>query len=257
MFYSLRGPNENVVMHPEETCEVDVVDADAVMKFLSVNPDFFHNNQDLLARLRVPHVTGATVSLVEKQVSVLRSRCSRLEGSLRDLIGVARDNEALHGRLHGLIRDIVSARDVGEIMTLVGASLAANFSASDVRLLLLDNTARRRAATRLLPAHPQAAASAADKVDDATRAAFDTLFERGETVCGMPDARQLQLLVGDASSGVGSAALIPLAHEGRVGILMLASRDESRFASGKGVMFLDQLGEVLGRRLSVLGVKPS
>jgi len=256
MFYSLRGPNENVEMHPEETCEVDVVDADAVMAFLTGNPDFFEVNQDLLTRLRVPHASGSAVSLVEKQVSVLRSKCSRLETSLRDLIGVARDNEALHGRLHGLIRDIVSARDVNEILSLVGASLSANFNASDVRLLLLDGTARRRAATRLDPAHPQAAASALAKVDDTTLAAFDAVFKRGETVCGMPDAAQLALLVGASASEVGSAALIPLSHGGRVGVLMLASRDESRFSSGKGVMFLDQLGEVLSRRLCVLGVKP-
>jgi len=243
-------------MHPEKTCDIGVVDADAVMKYLSVNPDFFETNQDLLTRLRVPHATGAAVSLVEKQVSVLRAKCGRLETSLRDLIGVARDNEALHARLHGLIRDIVSGRHINDILTLVGESLSANFTASDVRLLLLDGTARRRVATRMDPDHPHAAAACQQRVDDELVACFGELFARGETVCGMPDAAQLKLLMGDRASQVGSAALIPLIHEGCVGVMLLTSRDESRFASGKGVMFLDQLGEVLARRLCVLGVKP-
>ena len=33
---------------------------------------------------------------------------------------------------------------------------------------------------------------------------------------------------------------------------MLTSRDESRFAAGKGVVFLDQLGGVLSRRVRAL-----
>jgi len=242
-------------MQLEQTCDIGVVDADAVVKYLNVNPDFFELNQDLLIRLRVPHATGAAVSLVEKQVSVLRSRCGRLETSLHELIGVARDNEALHERLHGLIRDIVSARDVNEILTLVGTSLCASLTASDVRLLLLDGTAKRRVATRMDPQHAHAAAACSRRVDENMVATFGELFARGETVCGLPGAAQLELLMGEGAGEVGSAALIPLRHHGIVGVLLLTSRDESRFAAGKGVLFLDQLGEVLARRLCVLGVR--
>ena len=65
------------------------------------------------------------------------------------------------------------------------------------------------------------------------------------------------MLVGRDSADIGSAALIPLQHEGRLGLVMLTSRDESRFAAGKGVVFLDQLGDVLSRRLHALGRPPA
>lgn len=243
-------------MQPEETAEVTTLDAGAVMQYLTCHPDFFDANPDFLARLRVPHSAGSAVSLVEKQVSVLRSKCNRLETSLHDLIGVARANEELHNRLHKLIQEIISADDLASVLTLVSNSLIENFNASDVRLLVFDNTAKRRSATRLAADHEHLAAAGQARIEDDCVALFDSLFEQGETRCGMPGIEELIALVGNDTAQVGSAALIPLAHEGQLGVLALISRDESRFATGKGVMFVDQLGEVLGRRLHSLGVKP-
>ena len=48
----------------------------SVGEYLQAYPDFFERNGALLAKLRLPHLrdTGATVSLVERQVEVLRER---------------------------------------------------------------------------------------------------------------------------------------------------------------------------------------
>ena len=243
-------------MQLEETSDVSAIDAGAVMRYLNCHPDFFDANPDFLARLRVPHASGTAVSLVEKQVSVLRSKCNRLETSLHDLIGVARENEELHKRLHRLIQEVISASDLADVLTLTSESLVENFNASDVRLLVFDNTAKRRSATRIPLDHEHLATAGQSALDDECVTLFQSLFDNTETRCGMPSAAQLEALVGDDSAQVGSAALIPLAHEGQLGVLALISRDESRFATGKGLMFVDQLGEVLGRRLHALGVKP-
>ena len=69
---------------------------------------------------------------------------------------------------------------------------------------------------------------------------------------GLPSAEHLDLLVGKDHANVASAAIMPLYHERELGVVMLSSRDESRFASGKGVMFLNQLGDMLSRRLHTL-----
>ena len=244
-------------MQPEHTGASDSPDAEAVFRFLSASPDFFDRNGDLLARLRVPHVTGA-VSLVEKQVAVLRGKCDRLEHGLRDLVGVARDNERLHEHVHRLTQEIISAADVDALFALAGDALERDFNASGVRFLLLDPRSRKKSA-RLDPAHPRAAAATAEGLAPAElEAAFEDVLDSGTAVCGMPDAHRLALLVGgssDAAADVASAALVPLAHEGRIGVAMLSSRDESRFVAGKGTLFLDQLGETLSRRLRSLGVR--
>ena len=51
---------------------------ESIARYLQHNPDFFERHQPLLARLRLPHVrSGSTVSLVERQVEVLREKHAR------------------------------------------------------------------------------------------------------------------------------------------------------------------------------------
>jgi len=259
------------MMQPEQTELAGALDADAVMRFLTMNPEFFMSHQDVLPRLRIPHPSGKAVSLIERQVSVLRGKCSTLENSLRDLISVARENEQLHQRLHSLIQDIISAQTLEEIVALTRSSVLENFKADAFRVFLIsenaaihaiaanDDEAKKVKSKSRDDEGPAIGNLTADGFDLVTLApgasrlkAFDELFEKRETICGLPNAEQMKALAGDEQADIASAALIPLYHERRLGLLMLSSRDESRFASGKGVMFLNQLGEVLSRRLHSL-----
>ena len=68
---------------------LDPASDEAVHEYLSEHPDFFERHDDLLNSLRLPHVTGGTVSLVERQVSMLRQKDLKLERRLRELLEVA------------------------------------------------------------------------------------------------------------------------------------------------------------------------
>ena len=63
-----------------------------VADYLQTYPDFFEGDTALLAKLRLPHLRDmcATVSLVERQVEVLRERNQSLERKLKELVDVAR-----------------------------------------------------------------------------------------------------------------------------------------------------------------------
>lgn len=220
------------------------LDADAVVRFLRLNPDFFNQNSDVLPRLRIPHHTGGAISLIEKQVSVLRGKCDTLESSLHDLISVARDNELLHQRLHSLIQDLISANSLNEVVALTRDSLVDNFNADDVRLILIDPANADKSAEDF--EDYQVIAAAGDDFE-----VFKELFEKRDTVCGEPSEDQMAVLTREAPLELESAAIIPLVHDKALGLVVLSSRDEHRFASGKGVMFLNQLGEVLSRRVQV------
>ena len=254
-------------MQPEQSDLGQVLSDDAVLRFLSRNPEFFVNNQDILPRLRIPHESGKAVSLIEKQVSVLRGKCGTLENSLRDLISVARENESLHQRLHLLIQDIISAKNLGKIVDLTRSSLQENFNADDVNLLLFASeprtpaTPKKSATTDAVATKPATRKRRQKPIegthivahDDSALSLFSELFANGETLCGLPGEEHLASLVGQDYANIASAALIPLQHERPLGVIMLTSRDESRFASGKGVMFLNHLGQLLSRRLATYG----
>src|ERR1700741_200710 len=68
---------------------------ESIAAYLQHNPEFFERHQALLARLRLPHVRGgSTISLVERQIEVLREKHAALEGKLAELVQVARGNDA-------------------------------------------------------------------------------------------------------------------------------------------------------------------
>ena len=69
------------------------LDEDTVVDHLRAHPDFFERHPRLIEGLNLPHGAGGdTVSLVERQVSVLRQKNRELEDRLRQLVDVARSN---------------------------------------------------------------------------------------------------------------------------------------------------------------------
>ena len=252
-------------MQPEQTDFDDVISDNAVLQHLSCNPEFFVDNQDILTRLLVPHASGNAISLIEKQVSVLRGKCIHLEKSLRDLIAVARENENLHLRLHTLIQEIITAPSLNNIVELTQTSLKDNFNAEHVHIMLIAAPPRRSSrksaagksgetikgkSTARAPGKLEKVAGATVvRHSDKRIRQFADVFAGGSTLCGLPSDKQLLAMVGEDHADVASAAIIPLHFGRKLGVVMLTSRDESRFGSGKGVMFLNQMGELLSRRI--------
>src|SRR5882724_8085776 len=83
---------------------------ESVASYLQRNPDFFERHQAVLARLRLPHARGgSTISLVERQIEVLREKQAALEAKLAEFVRVARANDALADKLHRFTRQLLRA----------------------------------------------------------------------------------------------------------------------------------------------------
>src|SRR5262245_32157081 len=96
----------------------------AVVDFLQHNPDFFERNAPLLTKLRLPHDRGpATVSLVERQVQVLREKNQALENKVREFVEVARSNDALSAKIHRLACRLIRARSALQIIDALESAL--------------------------------------------------------------------------------------------------------------------------------------
>src|SRR5580698_3772669 len=121
----------------------DINDAN-VADYLQTYPDFFERNSPLLTKLRLPHLcdVGATVSLVERQVEVLRERNQSLERKLKELVDVARANDALADRIHRLSQRLIQAHSLLETVNAVEASLREDFEAMHAVLVLFLEQAR-------------------------------------------------------------------------------------------------------------------
>src|SRR5580658_8662663 len=107
----------------------DVLTDNSVADYLLTYPDFFERNSQLLTKLRLPHVrdVAATVSLVERQVEVLRERNQALERKLKELVDVARANDGLADRIHRLSQRLIRSHDLSTTINAVETSLREDF----------------------------------------------------------------------------------------------------------------------------------
>jgi uncharacterized protein YigA (DUF484 family) len=119
----------------------EILNDASVADYLQTYPDFFERNSALLAKLRLPHVRegGSTISLVERQVEVLRERNQSLDRKLKELVDVARSNDALADRIHRLSQRLIRAKTLLETINAVETSLREDFDAMhSVLVLFLD-----------------------------------------------------------------------------------------------------------------------
>ena len=214
----------------------------AVQDFLQGNPDFFERHGALLSSLRLPHVAGGTVSLVERQVSVLRQKDLKLERKLKDLIEVAKANDTLGTKIHQLSLRMLAASDLNETLKCVEESLRAGFGANQSILVLFGDpeTFNDYEVGRFFRPINR---------DDESLQAFDTFLNGSGPRCGQVRDAQRDFLFGKETDEVGSAALIPLGKKSEVGFLAIGSVDANRFHPGMSIDFLTRLGELVAEAL--------
>lgn len=216
----------------------------SVAEYLQTYTDFFERNGPLLAKLRLPHLrdAGSTVSLVERQVEVLRERNQSLERKLKELVDVARANDALADRIHRLSQRLIRAHTLLDTINAVEASLREDFDARNSVLVLFLPEARSQeeAAGRFLRTFD---------LNDPEIKTFESLLQAGKPRCGQIRDAQRDFLFGKDSVEIGSVALTPLGPKGAMGILAIGASDAERFHPAMSTEFLSRIGELVAYAL--------
>jgi len=210
-----------------DTASTTLNDAD-VADYLRRHPDFFLRHDYLLTDLELPHDAKGAVSLIERQVAVLREQRQELKRKLLHLTQTARDNEHLLERIEQLILGLLEARGDAALLRHLREGLRENFHADAVELKLFDGSSTKE------------------------RELFAKVIERGEPVCGHIAPPQAQYLFGKAADELASGAVIPLfgaASPHCLGVLGIGSIDPRRFHAEMATTFLRYLGAVVARLL--------
>jgi len=219
-------------------------DEEKIERYLTANPDFFERHQPLLARMRLPHMrTGSTVSLVERQVEVLRDQKSDADRRLAEFVAVARANDQLADRIHRFTRRLLRAATPASALTTLEASLREDFDAFH-SVLLLTNAPDSLRNVELEPFLRKMTA------DDANMRTFEALLATGKPRCGQVRDTQRDFLFGPEAASIGSVALVPLGEAGSVGLLALGSAERERFHPGMSTEFLKRMAELITDALS-------
>lgn len=219
--------------------ERGALDADAVESWLRAHPDFFRSRAELLASLELSHTGGAgTVSLVERQVAILRDKDASHRDRLETLLRFAEANHAIYLRTQRLVVGVLDAEDASELFHNLERSFADDFGCAAYGMMVFDKTPRQinhfTSCVTLTTAHTYIG---------------DFIGKRSATL-GLLAPEQQDFLFRHASGEVGSAAVLPIyVGDDPIAVLALGARDAGYFDPEAGTVFIDFVADVLARTL--------
>jgi len=158
------------------------------------------------------------------------------------MIAAAHHNQSLSEGVHVLARALLAARGVDALVEAAHGALLRSASADQVAIVLFSESDCGTVAGSPLRRVTSG---------DTGWQAFSSMLDERLIRCGLATDAQLAFLFGESAASVGSTAIAPLHAERNLGVLAMASRDDTVFTRDKGHLFLEQVAG-LGRRLSAL-----
>ncbi len=206
-----------------------------IIAHLREHPDFFERHPEALEPLLLPHDSGSAVSLIERQVSVLRDRNLEMRQRLNALLATARENDKLFEKTKRLVLALLEATQLSEVVDALYHSLASDYDVPYYNLVLLgDATALPESSARVVGL-------------EQAHQSIGALLRSNRAICGVLRREELQFLFGDHATLVGSVAAVPLYHGRVFGILAIGHQDPNHYRSSMGTLFLSYIAEVLNR----------
>ena len=196
-----------------------------VEEFLRAHPNFLQDRPGLLAVLNLPHGGEGAVSLVERQVSVLRQRNIVSRQQINSLSDIGRENDRLLEATRRTVLALLAGTNRQELAQIWLVQVTNTFKAELGALIWITGEPNSNSAE-----------SVADK-----------LIGQGESFSGVLRPEEMNaLFTGDASQG--SAALSPIRNGSDIlGVLAVGARNSARYRQEDGTIFLEYLAEVIGQ----------
>jgi hypothetical protein len=211
------------------------VSEEDVLALLRATPDFFERHPDVLEHFELAHASGSAVSLIERQVEVLRGKNARLESRLARFIELARENEHRARGLHALARDLIRAPSLAALAAALRQGMRQDFDVDDTFIGISGTLLRRHDIEGVVPIDPQGT----------LYRSYENFFRTRLIECGPLPEAQAKLLFPKATVAILSAAIVPLEKEKSLGMMALGSRAADRFAPQQGKLFLEMTAELV------------
>ena len=165
------------------------------------------------------------MSLVERQVSLLRERNIQSRQKLTELSAIGRENDRLLEATRNAILALLGAEDRADLVRIWGQQVTGSFAAQMGNLIWLDS----------------------DSSESASESVTKKLIGQGDSFSGPLRPEEMNALFG-TDPAEGSAALSTIRDDQNLmGVIAVGSSDSQRYRAGDGTLFLDYLAEVIGQ----------
>ena len=220
--------------------ETELSESD-VAAWLEQHPGFFDGRDNLLLKMSLPHAhstnNGEAISLVERQVSLLRERNVETRRQLDELMASARRNDEIFGKCQRLILSLLDAKDSNDFFEALEAGFKREFRSDAYSLIIFSEYANQiNHFTSSIPAE-----SASQFIGG--------LMNTSQPFMGVLRPKEQDFLFRHASNSVGSAAVLGLYGQRQFALLAIGNSDPDYFRPGMGTLFVGFIADVLARLL--------
>ena len=227
--------NEASTAKQVDSDESPELSADQVADYLREHPEFFVEQEDLLAELSLPHESGKAISLLERQVTILRERGIEARQKLNNLLENARNNDQLFDTTRNLVLALLRADDATEIANVTQDQLSSQSNIDACEIILVE-----------VPGL-QTSDSVRTESQAKLRQDFADVFRLKRTHCGAIDPALVDYLFPSHGGSIKSTALCPVISNSEVlALLAFGNQEDNYFNINLDTLFLDFIGRVVG-----------
>jgi uncharacterized protein YigA (DUF484 family) len=227
--------NDNSAAEKIEAPSNNELSAQDVASYLKANPEFFIEQEDLLADLSLPHESGKAISLLERQVTILRDRGVDARQKLNNLLENARNNDQLFDTTRNLVLALLRAKDITEIADVAQDQLSNHTNIDSCEVILVDRKGLK------------VAESVRTESKDILKKQFADVFRLKRTHCGAISEEQTQYLFPVQGNSINSTALCPVISNADVlALIAFGNQADNYFNVNLDTLFLDFIGHVVG-----------
>ena len=208
------------------------IDAKQVEEFLVLNPDFLSSNSHILDSIEIVHKTGGAVSLIQKQVEVLRKNYESTSGNLLELLEIAKANENIFEKTKELILDLIVCKNLTDVIATTENSFSNKFQADACKVLFFKEN----------PNLPKG------RILDAKKAhkQIGKKYNASDIYCGPLDKIESGYIF-DKKTKIKDCVLVPIKNTDCPGMLALGSKKEDTYSKENDSLFLEFVAETLSK----------
>jgi hypothetical protein len=214
----------------------ELIDKD-VAAYLLANPDFFVDRDRLLLKIQVPHKSKGTISLVEKQLDVIRDRQKKTRRQLKEFVENAERNKEIFDKSRKLILSMMAAKRSSEFFAALEKGLKRDFGCKVNSLVVFGKPKQINHFTSRIPA-------------ESARKYVAALMQSKVPTLGTLRPKEQNFLFRDQSEKVKSAAVLTIRDKNKyLGMLAIGSSDTEYFTPDMDSLFINFIAETLGKLL--------
>ena len=209
--------------------EIPLTD-ELVVSYLQDNPEFFNRNLELVSTIRLTDPHRGSVSLVEKQLQLLRQKVAVLQEEITDLMSVANHNEQLFMLYSDLYLRLLDCYSADELLDCLYQATTELLSLSGLKLWLAQPGEIEHASL----------------VENDCAGVMQNRLSKDEYYFGRLQQSEQQLIFSQPTAG--SVVLIKLTHlDQQLGFLAISSADAEHFDPRMDTLLLSQFRKLVAK----------